>query len=76
MTETNTNDNDDTEIEPYELPRVVIRRSWVVVAAYIDEDGDPNFYDEEFVDKAEAIVHAAQQADKYGVGITYGHECN
>lgn len=76
MTETNTNDNDEIENEPYELPRVVLRRSWVVVAAYMDEDGDPNFYDEEFVDIAEAIVHAAQQADKYGVDITYGHICD
>ena len=72
MTEPNT--ETDTDID--DLPCVILRRSWKVVVSYMDEDGEPNFYDEEFDNKAEAIVHAAQQADKYGVGITYGHECN
>lgn len=68
----------NTEIgtDNYQLPCVSLRRSWMVVVSYMDVDGEINFYDEEFGNKAEAILHAAQQADKYGIGIHYGHECD
>ncbi len=69
MTETNTKTDTDTD----DLPRVVIRRSWIVLTFCKDDDGDYGVDDEEFIDQAEALRYAAQQADKHGVGITYGH---
>lgn len=69
-----TENNPQTDTD--DLPRVVIRRSWVVHTYFKDDEDDYRVDDEEFDNKAEAMLHAAQQADKHGVGITYGHECN
>ena len=55
------------------LPKVIIRRSWVVLTFCEDDDGDNVVYDEEFVDHEEALLFAAQEADKHRIGITYGH---
>lgn len=72
MTETNTETDTDTD----DLPRVVIRRSWIVLTFCKDDDGDYGVDDEEFIDQAEALHYAAQQADKHQVCIIHGHICD
>ena len=69
MTEPHT----ETDTDADDLPRVVIRRSWVVLTFCEDDDGEYGVDDEEFIGHEEALNFAAQQAAKHGVEISYGH---
>lgn len=72
MTENNT--ETDTDID--DLPRVVLRRSWIVLTFCKDEDGEYGVDDEEFLTEGIAYQYARDQAAQHGVEITYGHVCD
>lgn len=59
-----------TETTP--TTQVVIRECWIVQTIKFDENGEGHLAEDlEFFNKAEAIVQAAKQADRYEVDITY-----
>ena len=67
------NDAMDLHKMPQQNITVVVRKVWEVLI--IRDDNQPHgelIDDEGFNSYAEALLHAARQADHYGVGITYG----
>lgn len=53
-------------------PRVMIRRSWMVVSFCENQCGEYGVDDMEFCDPKDALDYALNEAERLGVELTYG----
>ena len=52
-------------------PKVIIRRSWIVLTM-CEDHGEYRVEDEEFLTEPMAHQYATEQAAKHGIKLTYG----